>query len=89
MKKLRSYINTLSFEAQEKFARACDTTIGYLRKALSVQQKLRPTLCVAIERATDGKVTRKDLRPDWDLIWPELAAPSLPYSHSCSEMEAA
>ncbi len=30
--------------------------------------------CVAIERATDGAVTRKELRPnDWPLIWPELA----------------
>lgn len=29
--------------------------------------------CVAIERATGGKVTRRDLRTDWRLIWPELA----------------
>lgn len=30
--------------------------------------------CVAIEVATRGAVTRKDLRPkDWHLIWPELA----------------
>jgi len=29
--------------------------------------------CVAIERATGGVVTRKDLRPDdWWKIWPEL-----------------
>lgn len=29
--------------------------------------------CVAIERATDGAVTRRDLRPDdWHEIWPEL-----------------
>lgn len=29
--------------------------------------------CVAIEKATGGAVTRKDLRPDdWMLIWPEL-----------------
>ena len=29
--------------------------------------------CVAIERATAGKVSRKDLRPDdWMQIWPEL-----------------
>ena len=29
--------------------------------------------CAAIEAATDGLVTRKDLRPDdWHLIWPEL-----------------
>jgi DNA-binding transcriptional regulator YdaS (Cro superfamily) len=31
--------------------------------------------CVAIERATEGAVTRRDLRPyDWQEIWPELAA---------------
>jgi DNA-binding transcriptional regulator YdaS (Cro superfamily) len=31
--------------------------------------------CVAIERATQGAVTRRDLRPhDWQEIWPELAA---------------
>jgi len=33
--------------------------------------------CVEIERATDGVVTRKDLRPDdWHRIWPELLEPS-------------
>lgn len=31
--------------------------------------------CVAIEQATKGVVTRRDLRPDdWHLIWPELVA---------------
>ena len=35
---------------------------------------LRAEYCTAIERATDGQVTRRDLRPDdWHLIWPELA----------------
>lgn len=35
-----------------------------------------PLNCVAIEKATEGQVTRKDLRPhDWASIWPELAAP--------------
>ena len=30
--------------------------------------------CVPIERATDGAVSRIDLRPDdWHEIWPELA----------------
>lgn len=30
--------------------------------------------CVPIERATEGAVTRQDLRPsDWQDIWPELA----------------
>ena len=36
-------------------------------------RKVPVAYCVAIERATNGKVTRKDLRPDdWHLIWPEL-----------------
>jgi DNA-binding transcriptional regulator YdaS (Cro superfamily) len=30
--------------------------------------------CLSIERASNGIVTRRDLRPgDWHLIWPELA----------------
>ncbi len=30
-------------------------------------------LCVKIEQDTEGKFTRKQLRPDdWQLIWPEL-----------------
>ena len=33
-----------------------------------------PFYCVAIERATNGAVTRQDLRPDdWPEIWPDLA----------------
>lgn len=33
--------------------------------------------CWAIERATSGAVTRRDLRPDdWQDIWPELADPA-------------
>lgn len=35
--------------------------------------------CAAIERATSGQVTRRDLRPDdWHLIWPELVTPEFP-----------
>ncbi|CAM3473578.1 transcriptional regulator [Paracidovorax anthurii] len=41
---------------------------GYARRMPS------PPNCVAIEHATDGRVTRQDLRPhDWASIWPELA----------------
>jgi DNA-binding transcriptional regulator YdaS (Cro superfamily) len=31
-----------------------------------------PARCVAIESFTGGAVTRKELRPDWREIWPEL-----------------
>ena len=40
---------------------------------------LKAEYCTAIERATGGQVTRRDLRPnDWQQIWPELAAPASP-----------
>lgn len=36
-----------------------------------------PAHCVGIERATQGAVSRRDLRPnDWQDIWPELAQPT-------------
>lgn len=44
--------------------------------ARAVKPKPIPvTRCIAIEQATGGEVTRKDLRPDdWHLIWPEFIA---------------
>lgn len=68
------YLNSLPVAEQSSFAQRCGTTVGYLRKAVSVGQLLKVVVCVSIERETHGQVTRKDLRPDdWQSIWPELA----------------
>ena len=60
--------------------------VGKLAAAIGISQSAvsnwrargtspEPVNCVAIEQATDGAVTRQDLRPsDWHLIWPELAS---------------
>lgn len=46
---------------------------SYLSQLISGASAISPERCVEIERATDGAVTRKDLRPDdWQKIWPEL-----------------
>lgn len=75
----------------EYFARDGALTVAQLRAAIGAKSDAqvrqwqhgyggrRPGLayCVAIERTTQGAVTRRDLRPDdWHLIWPELAADS-------------
>ena len=74
MNKLLTFINRLSEPQRAAFCALCGTTVGYLRKAISVGHLLNPALCVAIERTTGGAVTRRDLRPaDWRDIWPELA----------------
>lgn len=37
------------------------------------QRQAGEKLCVSIERESNERVTRRDLRPDdWRLIWPEL-----------------
>jgi DNA-binding transcriptional regulator YdaS (Cro superfamily) len=77
MDKLLKYINSLPPDAREKFAAACGTTVGYLRKAVSRRQVLGNPLSFAIETASEGQVTRKDLHPEsWRLNWPELSAAS-------------
>jgi len=68
------------------------SAIGVRQSAIS-NWKARGTMpnaayCFAIERATNGLVTRRDLRPnDWWAIWPELAEqeptfPIPPLSHA-------
>lgn len=75
MEELRCYLNGLSLEEQRCFASTCGTSIGYLRKAVSRGHELGPALCVLIEKASNGAVSRKHLHPnDWISIWPELKA---------------
>lgn len=46
--------------------------------------------CVAIEKATYGEVTRRDLRPDdWVEIWPELAQTHANRAQAATETVAA
>jgi len=66
MDTLREYLNSLSPEEQDGFAVRCNTTIGYLRKAISIGQRLGEKLCIDIERESSGAVRCEDLRPDVD-----------------------
>jgi len=76
MNKLKHYINSLSESERDEFAKDCGTSIGYIRKILSSDERLffGPALCRKLEDITKGMVTRQELRPrDWHEIWPELA----------------
>lgn len=75
MDELLIYLNSLSKDEQDVFAKRCGTSVGYLRKACSKKQRIGAELCVAIERESGGAITRKTLRPlDWMLSWPEIEA---------------
>ena len=53
-------------------ARSLDVSVQ--RLANWMDRGVPTDMCAAVERCTNGAVSRKSLRPDdWHLIWPELA----------------
>lgn len=67
METLRAYLGTLKPDVQARFARRAGTTIGYLRKALSVHARFDGALVRRLHVESHGAVSLSDLRPD---IWP-------------------
>jgi DNA-binding transcriptional regulator YdaS (Cro superfamily) len=66
MESLRLYLNSLETLEQEEFVARCETSLSYLRKAISREQKLGERLVIAIERESGGAVRCEQLRPDVD-----------------------
>lgn len=70
---LKNYISS-SFGKAKQLAEEIGVHPSFLSQMVSGNRPISPERCVAIEQATNGEVTRKDLRPeDWERIWPELA----------------
>lgn len=62
---------------QAVLARAIGVAPSFINQMVHGSRGVGYINAVAIERATEGAVTRRDLRPDdWHLIWPELSAPA-------------
>jgi DNA-binding transcriptional regulator YdaS (Cro superfamily) len=69
--------NELKIFGLTKLANSIGIKKQFLQQFITCRPKqLRPVpikYCIPIEQATNGLVTRKDLRPkDWQTIWPEL-----------------
>lgn len=64
---------------QEAFAVRCDTSLSYLRKAISKKHHLGMALVICIERESAGKVLGEDLLPalDWKYLRTRSAVPHL------------
>lgn len=70
---LKKYIDDLERGEAKKLASALGVSSSFLSQMASGRCSISPVRCVEIENATNGAVTRRDLRPgDWILIWPEL-----------------
>lgn len=80
MKALLDYLNGLTLEQQTAFAKRCETSVGYLRKAASRGQQLGGDLCINIERESARAVVCEQLRPDvdWAYLRRTGATPATP-----------
>ena len=77
--KLKPYIHVLPYGGAKKLAEKLGISSSYLSQIASGRVLPAPSLCVLIERATNGDVPRQDLRPqDYADIWPELTERVLP-----------
>lgn len=71
--KLLDYVKTR--ETQRNLATKLGITPVLINQWANAKRPIPPERCVEIERATDGEVTRPELRPDdWQRIWPELVS---------------
>jgi DNA-binding transcriptional regulator YdaS (Cro superfamily) len=61
-----TYLKKLPPDQQERFAARCGTTVGYLRKAVSAEQKIGETIAINMERESDGEIRCESVRPDVD-----------------------
>jgi len=70
---LTQYVLNHGQGAQKHLAIAVGVTKGFIWQLVHNKRPVPLELCAPIEQATNGEVTRKDLRPDdWAQIWPEL-----------------
>lgn len=72
MEKLLDYLNALSKPDRATFVFRCETSEGYLRKAVSTRQRLSAELCMRIDLHSEAAVVCEDLRPD--LNWAYIRA---------------
>jgi len=70
---LRAFLSDLDPAERADFAERCNTSKGHLQNVMYGIRPCSPGLAVLIEQLSEGRVTRKELRPDWMAIWPELA----------------
>lgn len=69
--KLLTYVKTRG--TQRELASKLAITPVLINQWANQKRPVPPDRCVQIERATNGEVSRRDLRPDdWQDIWPEL-----------------
>lgn len=64
--KLKKYLQKLSASERNDFSARCETTFGHLRNVAYGYKPCGESLCINIERESNGSVKCEELRPDVD-----------------------
>ncbi|ECI5353057.1 helix-turn-helix domain-containing protein [Salmonella enterica] len=67
--KLKKYTDSLTRGELSKLAIDLGISASFLSQMASGAAKVPVSRALAIEKATNGAVTRKDLLPDWQKYW--------------------
>jgi len=78
MESLRAYLAKLAVPQQHEYAERAGTSLGYLRKSLSVGSRFGGVLARRLDEASGGEVPRYELRPDIFGEGPDDEAPRKP-----------
>lgn len=70
---LKQYIFSLPPPERQAFAVRCGTSAKHLQNCAYGYKALDAITCVLVERESSQAVTRREMRADWQQIWPELA----------------
>lgn len=62
---LKDFLRTLAPDEREAFAEAANTSVAYLYQLAGGHRDASAKMAVKIEKASQGAVTRRELRPDY------------------------
>ena len=74
--KLKDYLSKTG-KTQSDMAASINANQGFFNQWVHGVRPVPVHYAVAIEKKTDGAVSRRDLRPDWAAIWPDLTADAI------------
>lgn len=60
----KNFLRSTDKDERERVARRANTTVAYLFQIAGKFSRPSADMCVRLEAASDGRMTREDLRPD-------------------------
>jgi DNA-binding transcriptional regulator YdaS (Cro superfamily) len=70
---LLAYMRGLKPLERKALAARCGTSVGHLNNVGYGSRRCSAALAVAVERESEGRVTRRHLVDGWERVWPDLA----------------